>query len=633
MPTPLYLPQLPAERASLPISDYSAWRDNRWLLGPTPPGTERAKGTIDWNFDMPDGSKFCDPAWSDLLEAAKLFLWSLHADPPPHARAKRVRTLYSAFVPLRIFIRWMAAHGFRNFAGLHVCALNDFFADMASRPGTKPDRTLASNTIVQYAILLKTLYRQGQRYPMLAVPEPRAAMEYVSRRRDRGSVPCTPDEIAIPLLSSALRLIEKPADDVISVYLSAQAITDAALRDGFHKWTAHSKAHDAVSKFRFSTLTGEDAPWHPHPVTSTSRITYLVDRIVDAAFVLIAYFVGMRASEILGLQAGCVQPRPAIDPGDPPNIFNISGRILKTSSSPAGDPHRWTAPACAARAIAVLERLSQPLRARTGLSDLWLATPGNGLHNDPSSIYLLSTTSINRRLNEEFAPFIRLPLYRGEPWHLSSHQGRKKFASFVARRDRTGLDALRAHLGHRSITMTDSAYVGNDPSLSDLTDDHIQKESHAALVELLMAPELGGPAGQRIARNSQFRGQTADADVLDEATDEATFLLEDENLTLGLCDWGYCLYRRPTSACLGDDSGPNPVFRSQDTCIGCYNFAVTRRHLPVWQERLSKNLALLKRPNLTPTTRSIAQRCVDQCRKIIAELNASPKPADDSDAP
>jgi hypothetical protein len=39
--------------------------------------------------------------------------------------------------------------------------------------------------------------------------------------------------------------------------------------------------------------------------------------------------------------------------------------------------------------------------------------------------------AITERLNKAFVPFIDLPDYRGEPWHLHTHQGRKTFARFV----------------------------------------------------------------------------------------------------------------------------------------------------------------------------------------------------------
>ena len=98
-------PQLPSERASIRISEHSVWTDKRWHLAVPAPGNSRRGTTIDWDFKMPDGTAFCDPDWYHLLEAAKLFLWSLHADPPPHARSLFLRTLSKHFIKLRILIR------------------------------------------------------------------------------------------------------------------------------------------------------------------------------------------------------------------------------------------------------------------------------------------------------------------------------------------------------------------------------------------------------------------------------------------------------------------------------------------------------------------------------------------------
>ena len=58
-----------------------------------------------------------------------------------------------------------------------------------------------------------------------------------------------------------------------------------------------------------------------------------------------------------------------------------------------------------------------------------------------------------------------LPQHEGKPWHLNTHQGRKTFARFVAKRDRTGLHALQKHFGHVSLAMTDRGYVGTDFAL------------------------------------------------------------------------------------------------------------------------------------------------------------------------
>ena len=87
-----------------------------------------------------------------------------------------------------------------------------------------------------------------------------------------------------------------------------------------------------------------------------------------ACFVVIAYLVGARGSEILRLKAGCVKRR---DPGYD-SMTVIVGAIFKKQPEYHGRPHEWVAPAPAIRAIGVLEALSEGHRRRAGQDDLWL---------------------------------------------------------------------------------------------------------------------------------------------------------------------------------------------------------------------------------------------------------------------
>jgi integrase len=435
------------------------------------------------------------------------------------------------------------------------------------------------------------------------------------RKRERGWLPYTPDAIAVPLVSSALRLIGPAADDVMALHRQAQGAYDAALASGLSPTKAGFRVVDTIAAFHFATLPGEDAPWQVAPVTSTKRVRQLIDRLYDACFVVIAYLVGARVSEILGLQIGCVERQDSAA-GDERFAY-LAGRIYKTARGHHGDAHRWVAPDPVVRAIAVMERLSEPLRRRSGRSDLWLVTSSTGLIGPAVEIDLPTAGTIIRRLNELFAPFIDLPLHEGEPWHLNTHQGRKTFARFVGKRDRTGLHALQIHLGHVSRVMTDRGYVGTDFHLDELIDAHAQEETRAALEEVLTAAALGGKAGRRIAARSQFRGRTRDGDV----QAYVDFLMAETDLRLGVCDWGYCVYRPESSACFGGEAGPNPALRTETTCSTCANFAVTARHRPVWEARRARNLKLLDQPALDAGSRTLAVARIAECDRILEQLD------------
>jgi hypothetical protein len=109
--------------------------------------------------------------------------------------------------------------------------------------------------------------------------------------------------------------------------------------------------------------------------------------------------------------------------------------------------------------------------------------------------------------------------------------------------------------------MTDRGYVGTDFALDDLIDRHARDETRAALEELLTASALGGKGGRTIAGRSQFRGRTRDGEV----QAYVDFLMAETDLRLGTCDWGYCVYREESSACHGNEKGPNPVLRTESS--------------------------------------------------------------------
>ena len=62
-----------------------------------------------------------------------------------------------------------------------------------------------------------------------------------------------------------------------------------------------------------------------------------------------------------------------------------------------------------------MERLTARLRAQTGRSELFLVMASTGLVGPAARIDLPIVSTIIRRLNDLFAPFIGLPDHKGEP--------------------------------------------------------------------------------------------------------------------------------------------------------------------------------------------------------------------------
>ena len=489
---------VPEDRPLHPIASSSAWTDTVWRFDFRTPGRRPNDFQIRWDWRVP-GGRFDQPEWTTWRETVRTFIWSLLADPPEQGRVLRFASVKIKFQCMRVLVKWMVDHGHPALSDLDQDAQRQFIHDMSKRKGRVGNLELKPRTLKEYQETVRALYLQGLKYLQLAIDEPPVSDRISIPRRHRSKLSRPPDEIAVPLLLQALRLVGEPADDVIALRSRAQAAFDAALHEGRSKWLTHQAALRAVSDFTFATLPGEDDPWYPHPITGTRQISYLVDRIYDACFVLISYLVGPRASEILGLEAGCLERERSID-GTLEFLF-IKGRIYKTAAVATGDPHRWIAPEIIERVINVLEILSARLRARFGKPHLWLTTRGAGMEGSDGIIDILSSNSVIRRLNDKLAEFVDLPTFQGKQWHLTTHQGRKWFAWSVAKVDRTGLHALKAHFGHRSVIMTDQGYAGIDHEMSELIDEATQEEMARGYAEILTAERLAGPAAPESSRS------------------------------------------------------------------------------------------------------------------------------------
>ena len=601
------------------ISKQSLWSDNIWRLDNVTPGTHAGNYTLDWGFMLPDGSRFGDARWTAWRDDAKSFLISLREDPAEGRPRSGDNTLQSLFKSLRVLIRWMAGEGYLGFAMLDRDGAERFMMAMQERRQSSGEH-LAPSTLSRYADMVRQLFLQGEKLPGGGPPEDPfpgltagALIGASTRTAKVKSLPHTPDHIAIPLIAAALRLIGGPADDVIALRSQAQQVYDTAIAVGRSQTRAGFAVMAILPEFQFRTLPNEDGPWHD-PVSTTKQVRELVDRVTDACFIVIAYLIGARVSEIMSLEEGCIEHHPSADSSE--QFAYVRGTIWKSASNPGGKPHRWVAPAPVVRAITVIEQLSEPLRARKGVKTLFLVLDSTGLIGIKPGIGVPGVSTWTRRLNLLFKPFIGLETEGDDAWHLSTHQGRKTFARFIGKRDRSGLDALYAHLGHVNRAMTDRAYVGTDFQLGELIDAQIMEETAEALEELLTASSLAGKGARGIVARSPFRGRTRDGEV----KAYVEYILRETDMRLGVCDWGYCIYRRESAACIGDDHGPNPALRTQSVCVSCVNFAITEKHRPVWEDRRRRNLDLMTLP-LDRESADLARQRVSECDRLLAQLD------------
>jgi integrase len=590
------------------------WSDAAWTLKPTNLLEQECPERIRWDFSLPSGRCFTDPAFSRLLESSRAFIALIRVRSLTTGLALRASTAVGYFHHLRMLIRFMEMRGFERFSQIDAPALRHFQRWISERRNHS-GRTLAPTTIQKYLYMLLYLYRYRLEIGdgLSVDPCPGESIGVLARVREN-DIPRsthTPDAIAVPLIQRSIEFLSSCAVDLLRAREVYAAIYKEVRERGHTDEVWRKRGIRALERFTLDTHRG------PHQIRSPADLARLLNILYVACFIVVAYLIGARVSEILQLRAGCLEPLTGEGEADA-GLTVIRGAIFKHEAAFHGRAHQWVAPAQAVHAVMVLEALSSPHRARTARDELWLRSRGfrtgaSEWHfDDPRPVRVLTSYQMRSAL-KHWASWFDLPLYNGKPWQLSTHQARKTFVRFAALRDRSALLALAQQLGHRERSVTDSYYAGSDHVLNREIDAAILEQSAAAWEEMLSARRLGGRAGAEIlAKRPRFKGERLKSDLKRYAR-----TLVSAGLTLGVCEWGFCVYRQDYSACLGSTSAPNPVRREPSTCASCRNFAVGPQHLPYWQEQVHRHRELLNEPALPQQSLKIARARLEEALTIV----------------
>ncbi|AMP06136.1 hypothetical protein [Collimonas pratensis] len=596
----------------------SEWPDVLWRFKPTNVLEESRLVIIRWDFGLQNGLNFTDDQYAALLETSRQLIALIRNCSLSTGLAQRASTTVGYFLYLRELIRWMLSAGYASFGQLNAQALLEFQYYISQRKGVKR-ATLAPATIQKYLYLLIYLFRfRTQLNDGLCFdPFPGVSLGTVAGVRDRNirRWPYTPDAIAVPLIQRSIGLVEDGCSMILQARdIYADAIA-AAMARGFYAKACDDAATRALRRAAISI------PGTSTTILSISELAQLVDMLYAACFIVISYLVGPRLSEILHLEAGCVR----LQGEGKTAVTVIVGTIFKRQPEYHGRPHEWVAPPAAVQAVRVLEALSENHRRHAQRPQLWLRrSHARGASEWQVPCRGTLTITSNERLHNSLnrlALWLDLPTHDNKPWMLSAYQGRKTFARYAALRDRSALFALAQHLGHRERSATDIGYSGSDYRLNAEIDAEILEQSTGAWEHMLTSSGLAGRAGAEIlSKRPRFRGARMKLEIRAYAR-----MLVDVGLTLGVCDWGFCIYREHSSACLGNAAGPNTERREPSTCANCANFAVSNKHRPYWTGQLDRCNDMLNEISLPLQTLRIVRERIQEAQLIIQKLDQNPE--------
>lgn len=543
-----------------------------------------------------------------LLKSAKALLQAMVDSASPTYGHLSPNTARNWFEELRRLVRWMVERNKLRFENLTLDDMLDYAWSVRLRTAKVPSRATIHG---RYAMFHRMWALRG-RYNKPLSCDPALADPFLdTARRARDARPWQPlDEgAALALLQDAIQWLQVHG-------ASLTQISHALWLQRSRMVGASSYAKGRASKGFFRSLdeSGKLAVYRSalaDQLASPDKVFARVMTITEGACLVVGLMLlGCRAAELLRLDVECLIEDTAPD--------GTQLKFVKGIAAKRGDmPRRWVAADPLPSVVSLMADLHRHARKATSQNALFVRrSNGAAIVFPGSKANRLQGVSITNRVRA----FVNAPFRADRPKikKFHAHMARKTFARFVVLRDKRVLESLAYHFGHVHRFVTDHSYVGSDIGLASLLAAEERRELVETLENILSAPRLAGKAGERVTEMLQgsqagaFRGKRA-------LRTQAERLIK-QGVNLAPCDWGYCVYSQPLSACKGSASGPTEALRSPDVCSSCANFAVTERHLHWWNERLEREQAFLRRTDISMQAREIATRRLQSSIRIVSDL-------------
>jgi len=453
----------------------------------------RARGAYAAKYAFPTGKGLAD--YPALHRHAKRLLAAMIL----HPRNKlgpvfSAKTLINLLGGLRRIYCHFASEGY---ASLEAVPLHAF-----SAYAKKVD---PYNSSFLAALRLIDLYRDHvpaftfEAWPLAAAtPQARACL----KKRFGSVTEPIPDPQFRQLLGVCLSFVQDRAPAILHARESLKAVR--AERSGGERrypsrqsWRIHERVWSGIDLAAiFPDYTGD---WST--LRSPANVINACRDLQLAAVVLLFAITGMRLNELLTIRVGCLK---RTKDGEV-DRFWIESTHSKYADRAHGENARWLCGPMGADAIAVLERLSEPVRRETDGDYLIGTIAEHGRHRITNARTRYGGGSANTILSARgwWGQFLRRHGIAGSssrPTHIHAHQFRRTFARWCALSDSgTGLLALKDHFKHASLAMT-RHYAQIDDELLlmfELEKDRIRAESFD---RVLRTEALGGVGGRLIKR-------------------------------------------------------------------------------------------------------------------------------------
>jgi hypothetical protein len=626
------------------VSETSYFPDEVWHFSTDVPGRHPVQ-SINWRLDVADDI-WRSARFQRLLSLAKRMLLCVILE--GDARPTSILHLGQVF---RRFIAWMNAEGYRTFSELRASSCQAWleflcsqYADCEADVAENAPLTVVEETIRKH---LSVIAKLGQfRSYFKGLPEMQVKAEPIrwfadkqswslTGSKERGHIPAVPEELFNPALRTAIRWMDNYSEDIKRLqHVEREARLHSSL------WKSNNYV-DYVNRrlvgFEFTALSPRNRPWRSKisryenivvrdeegsktvrrgPIAVLRR---LITSLLSACGIVVQALVGMRISELLGLEAlptksdgwpACLSMRPSSD--GTYQVFYIAGRVTKGTRNGMRVIGEWVAGIRpvgsnfipeAVRAILVLTDLLRDWRELGELTCLFAHANagGAGMPRRISSVDRMSAKALIENQNIFVFEHVQVPV-RYSGWRITTHQWRKKFARDIVRCDPNSIPAVRDHFKHMSSWVLETAYLGSDLALLEAVNAYALREAASEILDIIEGETpLSGRAPDLIRNQSAGLRKILKSDMTrDEKIDTISKVVEQEDVSAWGCDFGTCLFRCETAKCHFAAKGDfdltavKPLLseRKAELCGSCANLSIAVRHGDYWRKRFLDNKAI-----------------------------------------
>lgn len=686
-----------AQLMAAAVSSVSLWIHVLWKFSSKVPGKKRQYTILNWEIDLGDGQLLTDAGFEDLLDSSRRFIWSLYKD-RRNGKNLMPESFYTAFLGLKRLLPWMIENNYASFDELTVESADEFVADLIEEAAEAEadllhDRALNKDDFIRALRVWVHLHQQG---PALIVAginiftempfNGRSTYDLATELAEDTAlrIPPLPDEVAMPILAAAIRIVSFASADVIRLQ---EAVFDTRAKideQGRSNHTRITRERALFANFEFSILPGEAKPWHspidegitvkrvdgPPVVDLKPANTFrnMVATVRDACVAVIQGLVGVRINEVCSFEGGlnedtglptCVEKDRSVDGLE--DLYYVRGILTKGRAAP--EPARWllgsrpvsgeiarleTLP-LPVIALTTLERLYRPWRELGQVSELIVnfTTASRGVPvtaaaiGSPSSETLLAGLK-NFVLNQ--VDLTKLPdnNWRGENLSMyrdsfgaiiRTHQWRKTFAHYALLTRSNLLQAVSQHFKHLSLAMTEQGYLIDDPFLRGMLGEAAIEASVDFFYHASFGEPMAGKLGDAIEEHREEVIALRDGKPRDAAKRQIRKFVTLHDMRIFHMSEGRCGIRiNPLGARCHQLAGtsswanrePNYATREPSVCLGCKCFGIDRDTAPFWQDRWERNSKIYRDAEKRGQAAEyrVAARRAEQAEKVIKRLTA-----------